>query len=172
MPNNKVSNVSNVSNVRNISSARNILASTSKLWLLDTNILSAIIKNPTGMAATKAMAIARAHTRDQTRTDPGQLVTSVVVECELAFGAQRVGSTALLQKISQLLQLIAPQPFGQDGVAHYANIRTQLQKSGTPMCPNDTFIAAHALALGATLVTDNEAEFRRVPGLQVENWLR
>ena len=145
---------------KNASSASN----PSNRWLLDTNILSAIIKNPSGMAATKAMAIARTH--------PGQLVTSVVVECELAFGAQRVGSTALVQKISQLLQLIAPQPFGQDGVAHYANIRTQLEKSGAPMGPNDTFIAAHALALGATLVTDNETEFRRVPGLRVENWLR
>jgi len=137
---------------------------TVKRWLLDTNILSAIIKNPTGRAATKAMVIAQA--------EPGQLVTSVVVECELAFGAQRIGSTALVQKISQLLQLIAPQPFGQDGVAHYAIIGTQLEKSGTPIGPNDTFIAAHALALGATLVTDNEAEFRRVPGLQIENWLR
>ena len=161
----KNENLSNVrSNVRSISSARNIRGGTRQLWLLDTNILSAIIKNPTGMAAMKAMAIARAQ--------PGQLVTSVVVECELAFGAQRVGSTALVQKISQLLQLIAPQPFGRDSVAHYANIRTQLEKSGTPIGPNDTFIAAHALALGATLVTDNEAEFLRVPGLQVENWLR
>lgn len=139
-------------------------SNTTNRWLLDTNILSAIIKNPTGSSAKKAMAIARAQ--------PGQLVTSVVVECELAFGAHRIGSPALVEKISQLLQLIAPQPFGQDGVGHYANIRTQLEKSGTPIGPNDTFIAAHALALGATLVTDNEAEFRRVPGLQVENWLR
>ena len=50
-------------------------------------------------------------------------------------------------------------------MAHYANIRTQLEKSGTPIGPNDTLIAAHALALGATLVTDNETEFRRVSGL-------
>ena len=140
------------------------VSNTANRWLLDTNILSAIIKNPTGSAAKKAMAIARAQ--------PSQLVTSVVVECELAFGAHRIGSTVLVEKISQLLQLIAPQPFSQDGVGHYANIRTQLEKSGTPIGPNDTFIAAHALALGATLVTDNEAEFRRVPGLQVENWLR
>ncbi len=139
-------------------------SNTTNRWLLDTNILSAIIKNPTGSAAKKAIAIAR--------TQPGQLVTSVVVESELAFGAHRIGSPALLEKISQLLQLIAPQPLGQDGVGHYANIRTQLEKSDTPIGPNDTFIAAHALALGATLVTDNEAEFRRVPGLQVENWLR
>lgn len=133
-------------------------------WLLDTNILSAIIKHPSGSAATKAMHIVMAH--------PEQLVTSVVVECELAFGAHRIGSAVLVKKIAQLLALVAPQPFGPDGVAHYASVRTQLERQGTPIGPNDTFIAAHALALGATLVTDNEAEFRRVPGLRVENWLK
>lgn len=53
---------------------------------------------------------------------------------------------------------------------HYAELRTLLEQSGTPIGPNDTLIAAHALALGATLVSGN-AEFARVPGLQVENWL-
>ena len=55
--------------------------------------------------------------------------------------------------------------------AHYAQLRTHLEQCDTPIGPNDTFIAAHALALDCTLVTDNETEFRRVPGLRVENWL-
>lgn len=56
-------------------------------------------------------------------------------------------------------------------VQHYATIRTHLEKACTPIGPNDMLIAAHALALDCTLVTDNDTEFRRVPGLRVENWL-
>ena len=60
-----------------------------------------------------------------------------------------------------------------DAVApHYARVRHHLERLGTPIGPNDLLIAAHALALDAVLITDNENEFRRVPGLQVENWLR
>ena len=55
--------------------------------------------------------------------------------------------------------------------AYHVTIRTHLEKAGTPIGPNDFLIAAHALALDCTLVTDNEAEFLRVPGLRVENWL-
>lgn len=62
-------------------------------------------------------------------------------------------------------------PFDAEVAAHYANLRTVLEEAGTPIGPNDTFIAAHALALGATLVTA-DAEFTRVPGLKIENWLQ
>ena len=136
----------------------------SRLWLLDTNILSAIIKRPQDAAAAKARAIAH--------ETPAQLITSVVVECELAVGAKRIASVPLEVKIRQLLQFIKPMPIGREVVAHYALVRSMLERSGTPIGPNDTLIAAHALTLGATVVTDNEAEFSRVAGLQVENWLR
>jgi len=62
-------------------------------------------------------------------------------------------------------------PFEEPADLIYADIRATLEKSGTPIGANDLFIAAHALALNATLVTGNEREFRRVPGLEVENWL-
>ena len=55
--------------------------------------------------------------------------------------------------------------------ARYAEIRLTLEKAGTPIGPNDLWIAAHALALDFTLVTDNITKFSRVPGLRVENWL-
>jgi tRNA(fMet)-specific endonuclease VapC len=62
-------------------------------------------------------------------------------------------------------------PLGSEVAERYAHIRTALERLGTPIGPNDTLIAAHALALDCTLVTGNEGEFRRVPGLRVENWL-
>ena len=54
----------------------------------------------------------------------------------------------------------------------YGRVRALLEKGGTPIGPLDTLIAAHALSLNCTLVTNNEREFARVPGLQVENWAR
>jgi tRNA(fMet)-specific endonuclease VapC len=62
--------------------------------------------------------------------------------------------------------------FESAALQYYANLRHCLETQGTPLGPNDMLIAAHALALDCTLVTDNEEEFRRVPGLRVENWAR
>jgi tRNA(fMet)-specific endonuclease VapC len=132
-------------------------------WLLDTNILSRVIKYPHELLGQRL--------RNLFDQQPGALVTSLVVECELMFGATRVQSTVLPKKITDLLQFIPVLSLAQNVVPHYAAIRTHLQRQGTPIGPNDTLIAAHALALDCTLVTDNEVEFRRVPGLRVENWL-
>jgi len=132
-------------------------------WLLDTNILSRVIKYPHELLGQRL--------RDLFDQQPGALVTSMVVECELMFGAARVQSTVLPKKITDLLLFIPVLALEQNVVQHYATIRTHLEKAGTPIGPNDTLIAAHALALDCTLVTDNEAEFLRVPGLRVENWL-
>ena len=132
-------------------------------WLLDTNILSNVIKYPHEPLGQRL--------RDLFDQQPGALITSVVVECELMFGAARVESTALPKKITGLLQFIPVLTLAQNVVPHYATIRAHLQRQGTLIGPNDTLIAAHALALDCTLVTGNEAEFRRVPGLRVENWL-
>ena len=63
-------------------------------------------------------------------------------------------------------------PFETPADAAYAELRTTLEQNGTPIGANDMLIAAHALALGLTLVTDNEREFSRVHGLSTENWLR
>lgn len=133
------------------------------LWLLDTNILSSVIKRPHDLAGQRL--------REQADLRPGAMVTSVVVECELLFGAKRIASAALTRKITDLLELVPPLALQPDIATHYASIRAHLESLGTPIGPNDTLIAAHALALDCTLVTDNETEFRRVPGLRVENWL-
>ena len=135
---------------------------TRPIWLLDTNILSNVIKQPDGLVGQRLRVLSEQF--------PGAMVTSVVVECELSFGALRVNSTALTAKIFNLLQLIPALALNQDVVNHYAITRAHLERQGTPIGPNDTLIAAHALALGATLVS-SDAEFARVPGLQLENWL-
>lgn len=133
------------------------------LWLLDTNILSSVIKRPHDLVGQRLRDIADQH--------PGAMVTSVIVECELMFGARRVNSAPLTQKIGQLLKLVPVMALQQEIAEHYATIRAHLERQGTPIGPNDLLIAAHALALDCTLVTDNEAEFCRVPSLRVENWL-
>lgn len=71
-----------------------------------------------------------------------------------------------------LQQIVEVLPIDEAVTPHYARIRDHLERQGTPIGPNDLLIAAHAAALDATLVTDNEREFLRVPGLQIENWLR
>jgi len=133
-------------------------------YLLDTNILSHAIRDPQGATAKKLQVAAIG--------DEESLCTSVIVECELVFGARRVESRTLLERIAKLLDIVSVEAFSRDAVASYAELRTQLQSMGTPIGPNDMLIAAHALALDCILVTDNEKEFARVPGLIVENWLR
>jgi len=139
------------------------MSAAAPVWMLDTNILSHAIRYPRGPLAVRIQQLSA-----QTET---ALCTSLVVECELSFGAKKVGSISLAAKIETLLRFVPSKAIDHNVVQHYASIRTHLEKAGTPIGPNDTLIAAHALALDCTLVTDNETEFRRVPGLRVENWL-
>lgn len=129
-------------------------------YLLDTNILSALIKRPSG---TLARRISELGSED--------FCTSIVVACELHYGVAKKGSPVLATKVDQLLANIDILPLGVDVDHHYAALRVALEGSGQPIGYNDLFIAAHALALGLTLITDNMREFSRVPGLLVENWL-
>lgn len=138
------------------------MAHPTPIWLLDTTIIPSVIKRPNDPFSQQLRYLF-----DQ---QPGALATSVIVECEVIFGARRVASPDLNHRIDQILRFIPVHGLTQTAVLHYANIRSQLEKSGTPIGPNDTLIAAHALALGATLVS-GDAEFSRVPGLRVENWL-
>lgn len=133
------------------------------VWMLDTNILSHAIRYPRGPLAVRIQQLSA--------QPEGSLCTSLVVACELSFGAKKVGSISLASKIETILQFVPSKAIDHDVVRHYATIRSHLEKAGTPIGPNDTLIAAHALALDCTLVTDNDAEFVRVPGLRVENWL-
>lgn len=129
-------------------------------WMLDTNVLSDVIKNPRGALVERMGAV-----------DPDTLCTSIVVACELRFGAQKKASPQLQSKVDQFLSRLAVLALDGEADRHYADIRCELQRAGTPIGQHDLFIAAHARSLGLVLVTHNIGEFQRVPGLVVEDWL-
>jgi len=129
-------------------------------YLLDTNILSAVVKQPASLLARR---IAMMNREDY--------CTSLVVACELRYGVLKKGSPSLAAKVDQLFMRVEVLPLEALVDLHYAEIRVALEKMGQPIGHNDLLIAAHARALGLTLVTDNVREFSRVPGLRVENWL-
>lgn len=127
--------------------------------LLDTNVISRLMKEPTGASA-KRLA----------RIGDDRVCTSIVVSCELRFGAALRGSPRLATAVERILEAIPVLTLEAPSDDHYARIRKDLQRRGMPIGPNDLLIAAHALSLGLTLVTENEAEFSRVEGLAIENW--
>lgn len=129
-------------------------------YMLDTNIVSDVIKFPLGKAGIRVADL-----------PPGSACLSIVVAAELRFGARKAKSDRLWQKITDFMALVPSVPFHYPGDELYAEIRARLESSGTPIGPNDIFIAAHALSLDLTLVTANLREFSRVPGLRLENWL-
>ena len=129
-------------------------------WLLDTNILSELIRHPQGPVFQRLRGL-----------DEATICTSVVVACELRFGAQRKGSTALIERVTRLLERITILPFDDPADQHYADIRCHLERAGTPIGAHDLFIAAHARSRDLILVTHNLREFERVPELKVEDWL-
>lgn len=136
----------------------------SQRYLLDTNIISNMMRDANGMAAVRFEQVAK-------DVALRRFCTSVVVECELRFGMARKPNPRLELAYERVMQSLEILPLDSEVASHYAHIRTMLERLGTPIGPNDTLIAAHALALDCTLVTGNEAQFRRVPGLRVENWL-
>jgi len=131
-----------------------------KRYLLDTNILSDLIRNPKGQVAQRIEAVGEEH-----------VCTSLVVSAELRFGALKKGSERLASQLETVLSALDILPLESPVDARYAALRLALERAGTPIGGNDMLIAAHALALGLTLVTANEGEFSRVSGLSVENWL-
>ena len=133
------------------------------VYLLGTNIISALMKDRTGAITANVRAWAQ-------RLPDCRLVTSVVVQYELLFGLARHGTSRLQTAYDIQMNQLPVLPLDAAVGPHYARIRAHLEKAGTPIGANDTLIAAHALALGATLVTA-DAEFSRVPGLALENWL-
>ncbi|MEO7761848.1 MAG: type II toxin-antitoxin system VapC family toxin [Casimicrobiaceae bacterium] len=129
-------------------------------WMLDTDTLSDLIRYPRGAVMGRLDA-----------TEPDTVCTSIVVACELRFGARRKGSILLTQRVEQLLDTLAVLPLDSPADQHYADIRAALEGAGTPIGGHDLFIAAHARSCDMTLVTHNTREFARVPGLRVEDWL-
>lgn len=129
-------------------------------YLLDTNIISDLIRNPQGKAARR---IAKA--------GDDNICTSIIVAAELRYGCAKSGSMRLLEAVEDLLGEIAVLPFDVPADTGYGRIRRELEAAGKPIGGNDLLIAAHAQAIGATVVTANTEEFKRIRGLNVENWL-
>lgn len=92
--------------------------------------------------------------------------------CELRYGAAKRSSRRLTKQVEAVLGALTIRPLESDVERTYAAIRVALEKKGTPIGAHDMLIAAHARTLDAVCVTDNVTEFRRVPSLKVENWLR
>jgi tRNA(fMet)-specific endonuclease VapC len=129
-------------------------------WMLDANIISHAARNPDGPLAARIGALA-----DE------DLCTSIVVAGELRFGLSKKGSPKLTQSVEAVLSVLTIEPLQPPADQVYGDLRARLEEAGQPMGANDLWIAAHALALGCTLVTD-DGGFDRVAGLQVVNWLR
>lgn len=129
-------------------------------YLLDTNIVSDLVRHPAGLARDRIALLG-----------VEQVCISIIVACEARFGALKSGSSRLARQVELVLGQLDILPFEPPVEAHYASIRSLLDQAGTPIGPNDLLIAAHARALGLTLVTNKVREFSRVPGLAVENWL-
>lgn len=129
-------------------------------YLLDTHILSDLVRNPQGMVAAQI-----------TRAGEDAVCTSIIVAAELRYGAIKSNSVKLAECIDLILSALEILPLETPADRLYASLRHHLRCQGTPIGPNDLLIAAHALAKDLTVITANIGEFSRVPGLQVENWL-
>ena len=98
---------------------------------------------------------------------------SVITEAELRTGAAKSSAPVkTLHLIENFLDPIATLDFTSDDAIAYASVRAKLERAGTPIGPLDTLIASQAVARNLLLITNNEREFRRVAGLQLENWTR
>jgi len=129
-------------------------------YLLDTNILTDLIKNPAGRVR-------------QRISDVGEenICTSIVVACELRFGARKKNAPVLTKRVDLLLQTIEVMPLDSDADRTYAEVRTMLEEAGRSSGANDMLIGAHALNENCVMVTHNPSEFKNIKGLTVEDWL-
>lgn len=128
--------------------------------MLDTNIVSDLVRNPQGRVFERIV-----------RLGSDQLCISVISAAELRYGCAKKGSPKLLAQVKTILTALEILPFDVPADSDYGGIRAELEAAGKTIGPNDLLIAAHAYALRAILVTANVEEFRRVRGLQIENWL-
>ena len=130
------------------------------MFLLDTNTcIYAIRRRPPGVLA-RLNAV-----------EPDQLALSVVVAMDLEVGAMRAQAHAYAPAVRAWIAAFNILPLEDVAREHFARIKCDLMARGQLIGPMDLLIAAHALALGATLVTNNEREFKRVKGLRTENWV-
>lgn len=128
-------------------------------YMLDTGIISDLIKYPQGFSARRIAELGDAC-----------ICTSIIVAGELRYGHAKKNSDRLRMAVEDVLSEIEVLPFEAPADVEYGDIRARLEAAGKTIGGNDLLIAAHALAVGATIATRNTSEFERVPGLQVENW--
>ena len=131
-------------------------------FMLDTNICIYVIKR-------KPLAVIDRFQRAKI----SQIGISTIVLSELLYGVSK--SSRPEQNQMALYQFVAPLeilPYGDDAAQYYGASRAYLEKMGTPIGSLDMLIAAHALSIGCTLVTNNEKEFSRIPDLKIENWVK
>ena len=131
------------------------------LYMLDTNVVSDLLRNPSGSAAKRIAEVG-----------PDAICVSIITAAELRYGCAKKGSAKLLAHVDAILESVQVLAFDTPADTEYGSIRAKLEAAGKPIGPNDLLIAAHAHAAGAILVTDNSGEFARVCGLRVENWIR
>jgi tRNA(fMet)-specific endonuclease VapC len=119
-------------------------------YLLDTNIISDLMRNPSGKVGMRVAEI-----------DRKKIFTSILAIGEVRYGIEKRGS-----------KKHAAEPWKAPADRHYATIRLTIEAMGLPVGQLDMLLGAQALASGAVFVTANEKHFRHMPGLMVENWLR
>lgn len=130
-------------------------------YLLDTNVVSDLVRNPQGRVAEHIRKVGEA-----------QVCTSIVVAAELRYGAAKKQSPRLTAQLQAVLGALAVLPLEAPADAQYGLLRARLEKAGRLIGANDLLIAAQAMALGCTMVTDNEKEFAQIKDLPRENWVR
>jgi len=128
--------------------------------MLDTNIISDMVRNPFGQVAQRIEEIGY-----------HDICTSIIVAAELRYGCAKKGSPKLLARVESILETIPILPLDVPVDGEYGGIRAELEAAGQTIGLNDLLIGAHAYALKLTLVTDNTREFCRIRGLDVQNWL-
>jgi len=128
--------------------------------MLDTNIVSELARNPRGIVASRIAEVG-----------PDAICVSIITAAELRYGCAKKGSPKLLAQIEAILGSVQVLALDVPADTEYGGIRAELESAGKPIGPKDLFIAAHAYALEATLVTANVGEFSRIRALTVENWL-
>ncbi len=131
------------------------------VFMLDTNICIYIIKRKPS------------HVLDRfKKTEISEITISSITLSELLYGVSK--SSKPEQNLMALTQFVAPLeilPYGDEAAKYYGDLRAHLEKQGNPIGSLDMLIAAHALSISGTLVTNNEKEFNRVPNLKIANWV-
>ena len=130
-------------------------------YLLDTNIVSDLVRRPQGRVAERIRTIGEA-----------QVCTSIIVAAELRYGAAKRAAPRLSAQLQAVLGALDVLPFEAPADAAYGRLRARLEQTGRTIGGNDLLIAAQALALGYAIVTNNEREFARIDDLHCANWLR